>query len=174
MIDLIVFIAGSIIILSISRTSLTAPGTYQFYRTIVWEIILVMFTINRNTWFMDPFTWNQWLSWILLVVSIILLFEGIYFLRKFGKSKDPVEMTTELVIKGIYKHIRHPLYSSLLFLSWGIFFKSPSILDLVLTVLSTLFLIATTSADEKISIDKFGDDYRTYMKSTKRFIPHLF
>ena len=35
------------------------------------------------------------------------------------------EKTTELVTSGIFKYIRHPLYSSLIFLTWGIYFKHP-------------------------------------------------
>ncbi len=35
------------------------------------------------------------------------------------------EKTTELVTTGIFKYIRHPLYSSLIFLTWGIYFKHP-------------------------------------------------
>jgi hypothetical protein len=36
------------------------------------------------------------------------------------------EKTTQLVTTGVFKYIRHPLYSSLLLLAWGVFFKHPS------------------------------------------------
>ncbi|MCK7540462.1 MAG: hypothetical protein MZV63_61010 [Marinilabiliales bacterium] len=35
------------------------------------------------------------------------------------------EKTTELVTSGIYRYIRHPMYSSLLLLAWGIWLKQP-------------------------------------------------
>ena len=36
------------------------------------------------------------------------------------------EKTSKLVTVGLYRYICHPLYSSLFFLGWGVFFKSPS------------------------------------------------
>jgi protein-S-isoprenylcysteine O-methyltransferase Ste14 len=84
------------------------------------------------------------------------------------------EKTTTLVNTGIYHYIRHPLYSSLLFLAWGIFFKVPTWLGALLGLAATLFLIATAKADEAECIRFFGPAYETYMKQTKRFVPFLF
>ena len=49
---------------------------------------------------------------------------------------------------GIYRYIRHPLYSSLFLLTWGIFFKAPGWLGLVLALAASAFLVATARADE--------------------------
>ena len=83
------------------------------------------------------------------------------------------EKTTTLVNTGIYHYIRHPLYSSLLFLAWGIFFKVPTWLGALLALAATLFLFATAKADEAECIRFFGPAYETYMKQTKRFVPFL-
>ena len=69
------------------------------------------------------------------------------------------ERTTELIDTGIFKYIRHPLYSSLLFLTWGIFLKSTSMELMIVSLLSTLFLYLTAIFDEKECIDYFGDKY---------------
>lgn len=84
------------------------------------------------------------------------------------------EKTTALITGGIYAHIRHPLYSSLLLLAWGISFKAPSLPGVLLAHVSTTFLIATARADEAECIRFFGDEYQEYMRTTKRFIPFLF
>jgi protein-S-isoprenylcysteine O-methyltransferase Ste14 len=95
-----------------------------------------------------------------------------------NRESDPsllaFEKTTQLVTSGIYKYIRHPLYSSLLLLTWGIFFKLPSFAGGILALTATLFLIATAKADEDECIKFFGTEYQNYMKHTKRFIPFLF
>jgi protein-S-isoprenylcysteine O-methyltransferase Ste14 len=52
---------------------------------------------------------------------------------------DAIEKTTILVTTGAYRYIRHPLYSSLLFLAWGIFFKAPSWPGGLLALAATFF-----------------------------------
>lgn len=133
-----------------------------------------MFVLNLQTWFENPFSWYQILSWILLLVSLIPLIYGVILLRTIGKPTDQLEATSYLVTKGIYRFIRHPLYASLLFLAWGIFFKSPSILDGCLAVVTTAFLYATARSDEAECKIKFGEEYTAYMTKTCMFIPFIF
>ena len=181
---LIIFFIGSCLLAYISRASLRKPGVHGFYRFFAWETILLIFLLNINSWFQNPFVWHQLISWALLFVSFMPLFLGVQTLRKGGQPTEErpgdssllsFEKTTILVTTGIYRYIRHPLYSSLLLLAWGIFFKVPSSLpNCLLVLVSTTFLIATTIADEQECIQFFGEDYRTYMQKTKRFIPFLF
>ena len=170
----ILFGLGTIGILWISIPSLRRPGSHGYYRFFAWEIILGLFALNLRDWFYGPFAWYQILSWILLVGSLIPICYGVILLRKIGKPTDELEATTQLVTSGIYRFIRHPLYASLLYLAWGIFFKSPSLLDGCLAVVTSAFLYATARADEAECGIKFGQAYAGYMKKTRMFIPLLF
>jgi protein-S-isoprenylcysteine O-methyltransferase Ste14 len=171
--EAIIFVIGSVGIVWISIPSLRQPGSHGFYRFFAWEIIFGLFMINLRSWFVNPFAWNQILSWILLVVCLIPIASGIFLLRTVGKPTDQLEATTLLVTKGIYQSIRHPLYASLIYLAWGIFFKSPSLLGICLASVSTGFLYATARADESECLVKFGGEYAEYMKKTKMFIPFV-
>jgi len=179
----IIFIVVSLIILAVSWKSLQQPGSHGFYRFFAWETILALFVINMNVWFYKPFAWNQVISWILLFLSFIPLVFGVQSLRRRGKPAEQregepsllaFEKTTALVTSGIYHYIRHPLYSSLFLLAWGIFFKSPSWLGVVLAIAATFFLVATAKADESECTRFFGAQYQEYMKTTKRFVPYVF
>ncbi len=174
MIETILFVLGSIGIIWISFPSLRQPGSHGFYRFFAWEIIWGMFLLAGRGWFAHPFAWYQLISWFLLVVCLIPIIYGVVLLRVRGKPTDELEATTHLVTSGIYKLIRHPLYASLLFLAWGIFFKSPSLLDGCLAAVATAFLYATARADENECLVKFGKDYGDYMQRTKMFVPYLF
>jgi protein-S-isoprenylcysteine O-methyltransferase Ste14 len=83
------------------------------------------------------------------------------------------EKTTELVTEGVYRYIRHPMYSALLFLSWGAFLKHPTMITVCLIVCSTLFLTNTAKREERENINYFGIAYQEYMKSTNMFIPFI-
>lgn len=183
MFRLLAFAVASAGIVYISRASLHVPRSHGFYRFFAWELILALFLLNMDVWFLSPFSWHQLISWPLLIISIIPLVLGVRMLISKGKPKaqreaEPqllaFEKTSTLVTTGIYRYIRHPLYSSLLFLTWGIFFKSLTWPSALLALAATLFLIATALADETECMRFFGQEYQNYMNQTKRFVPFLF
>ncbi len=174
MIETIIFALGSVGIIWVSIPSLRQTGSHGFYRFFAWEIILGLIVINLRNWFVNPFSWYQTVSWILLVVCLVPVLNGVYLLRTVGKPADQLEATTQLVTKGIFHFIRHPLYASLIYLAWGIFFKSPSLLGVCLGAVSTVFLYATACADEAECLVKFGSEYAEYMKRTRMFVPFVF
>lgn len=179
----IIFAVSSLLITVISWKSLHDPRSHGFYRFFAWEAILALFALNMEFWFYKPFAWNQIIAWSLLLLCLIPLAFGIHSLRTRGKPAkqregDPsllaFEKTTTLVTSGIYRYIRHPLYSSLLLLTWGIFFKAPSWFAAALAGTATVFLIATARADEAECTRFFGPAYQEYMQKTKGFVPYLF
>ena len=180
---IIIFILSTLLLVYISRASLRKPRSHGFFRFFAWEAIVGLFLFNVEDWFRDPFVWNQLVAWTLLFVCLIPLFFGVQALRSRGQPAEKrvgadsllsFEKTTQLVTSGIYQYIRHPLYSSLLLLTWGIFFKSISLAGGALAALSTLFLVFTAKADEAECVQFFGPKYNEYMQKTKRFIPFIF
>ncbi len=174
MIEAVLFFVGSIFITWVSISSLRRPGSHGYYRFYAWETIWGLFLINVRGWFVHPFAWYQIISWIFLFTSLIPLLFGVYLLRKAGKPTNALEATTILVKSGIYHYIRHPLYASLLYLAWGIFFKSPSLVGGCVATVASTFLYATARADETECQVKFGEEYAMYMNQTRMFIPFIF
>ena len=182
MLKLVVFVVVSAGFAYVSRTSLPVPRSHGFYRFFAWECLLALFLLNVENWFRDPFSLHQVVSWLLLIASLFLVIHGVYLLRRIGKPDDKreeapllaFEKTTALVIEGAYRYIRHPLYSSLLFLGWGVFFKDPSWAGVCLAGAATFFLAMTAKAEEGENIRFFGTAYQEYMKRTKMFVPFLF
>jgi protein-S-isoprenylcysteine O-methyltransferase Ste14 len=171
--EIVIFLFGSAVILWFSWLPLRQPGSHGFFRFFAWEAILGLFVLNVRDWFVNPFAWYQLVSWVLLLASLVPIIYGVLLLRSAGKPTDALEATTRLVTTGIYHTIRHPLYASLLYLAWGIYFKSPSLLDGLIVAVTTAFLYATARADENECLVKFGDEYAGYMKQTKMFVPFI-
>jgi protein-S-isoprenylcysteine O-methyltransferase Ste14 len=162
---------------------LRVPRSHGFYRFFAWEAILALFLLNVEFWFRNPFAWYQIIAWTLLFASFIPLGFGVQALRARGKPVDrrdgdpsllAFEKTTELVTTGIYRYIRHPLYSSLFLLTWGTFFKLPSPIGGILVIAAMIFLVLTAKADEAECTKFFGSQYQEYMQKTKMFLPFLF
>ena len=180
--QIIAFLGLSVALIYISRSALRAPRSHGFYRFFAWEFILALIILNIDVWFADPWSWHQIISWVLLVVSLVPLAFGIRSLVRRGKptqhrAGEPqllaFEKTSTLVTTGIYHYIRHPLYSSLLLLAWGVFFKAPGWLGGGLALAATAFLVATAKADEAECQRFFGQAYVDYLKRTKRFLPFV-
>jgi len=165
-----------------SRRALAHPASHGFYRFFAWEAIAVLIVFNLPYWFDNPASATQLFSWTLLAASIALVVSGLLLLRRHGGIRNPstigpnyaFENTSRLVTRGVYRYIRHPLYSSLLFLGWGAYLKSPSRDSSFAVFCASLFLFITARVEEGENLARFGEMYATYMKRSRMFIPFLF
>ncbi len=178
----VLFGAISLVLAYISRASLRSPASHGFYRFFAWISIAALFCMNLDVWFRDPLSGHQLISWFLLLVSLVPLALGIQALVRRGKpvryrQEEPYllwfEKTTTLVTTGVFRFIRHPIYSSLLWLAWGLFFKAPDLTGGLLGIAATIFLFFTARAEEAECIRFFGPIYQEYMKKTKMFLPFV-
>ncbi len=182
-VKLLVLAAGAAAIVWVSRGPLRQPGSHGFYRTFAWLAILGLFVLNDERWFDDPFAPWQLVSWFLLIGATFLVLHGVHLLRVIGRpaasaasaAEYRFENTTRLVEVGAYRYIRHPLYASLLWLAWGIYFKVPlSPAGLALALAASAFLVLTARSEEGELQRKFGADYAAYRQRTKMFVPFVF
>ena len=178
---LILFGILSIPVIWISWRTLFNVKSHGFFRFIGWECILWLFSSNWRFWFADPLSVLQLFSWTFLIASGFVVIAGVSIMRKKGKSDEKriekelyaFEKTSQLIDTGIFQYIRHPLYASLIFLTWGILLKHVTLELLAISVLSTLSFFLTSLFDEKECIAYFGETYIAYMKRSKRFIPFI-
>ncbi|MBU0482455.1 MAG: isoprenylcysteine carboxylmethyltransferase family protein [Proteobacteria bacterium] len=177
----IIFVLCTLFFVVFSWRSLHNPKHHGFYRFFVFEGTLILVLMNYPFWFTSPFSPLQLLSWTFLFTSILFVLQGFLVLRKSGGSGHRkansenlrFENTVNLVADGLYKHIRHPMYSSLLLLAWGAFLKNITIPGFLAVTITTAFLLATAKTEERENISFFGSRYQKYIKQTKMFLPYL-
>ena len=182
MLKLFLFIIISCCLWYISRASVRVVGSHGFYRFFAWEAITALILLNFDMWFVRPLSLFQIISWIFLLVSLVLLWNGYTMIRSKGKPNKQrqdntlftLEKTSVLMTSGVYKYIRHPLYGSLLFLAWGVFLKNVTWPSLCMVTGATACLVLTATADEAECIRYFGPSYKEYMSHTKMFIPFIY
>jgi len=182
MLELAIFLLGSLGFIFLSRRALKEHHLYGFPRFFAFEAILGLVVLNGGDWFTRPFSLPQLLSWLLLLGSAYLAIYSFRVLRVYGvpdssiqdSGKLEFEKTTHLVTKGPYRLIRHPLYASLLFLTWGIALKQINLVSMMLAIIASLALFLTAVYEERENLIKFGDEYAGYVQHSKRFIPYIF
>jgi protein-S-isoprenylcysteine O-methyltransferase Ste14 len=107
----------------------------------------------------------------------VLCVLGVYWLfSSIGSGISPTSATRQqhkLVTHGIYRYVRHPLYTvgSALFISFGVMADNWFIA--ALGIFTFLLMAIRTPKEEANLIEKFGDEYREYMKTTGKFFPKL-
>lgn len=79
-----------------------------------------------------------------------------------------------IVTYGAYKYVRHPFYSAFLLALIGTLIACPHPGTLVCLAYTALMLRYTAGKEEhKLSNSEFGDEYRSYLARTGRFLPRL-
>lgn len=115
--------------------------------------------------------WVRWLGFVIGVLCVL----GIYWLfSSIGSGITPTSATRKqhsLVTSGPYRWVRHPLYTiaSTLFVAFGMMADIWFIA--ALGMLTFVLMAIRTPKEEANLIEKFGDEYRDYMKRTGAFLP---
>jgi len=134
---------------------------------------IVMYVLARFLPFGDfDFTGRLYLMWVLLGLGFLI---GLISLFQFFKSKtsiDPRDLkkATELVVNGLYKITRNPMYLALLLvlLAWGLYVPN------AFNFLIVIFFVAYMNKfqiipEEKALTEKFGKAYLIYLIKVRRW-----
>jgi protein-S-isoprenylcysteine O-methyltransferase Ste14 len=171
----IAFLAvGAAAAAAVTWRSLRNRQSHALPRCVAFLAILLLLAWNLRRWFADPLSPLQLASWFLLGCSLLLVVPGFRLLRRVGTPRDAFESTTELVTTGIYRHIRHPLYGSLLFLAWGTLLKRPTLAGAIAALVASAAVTATARLEERENVRRFGEAYVEYRRTSSMFVPYLF
>jgi len=81
----------------------------------------------------------------------------------------------QLVTDGIFQYVRHPHYTSLLIVGFGLAFFFFSLFALLIAVIAIPIMIWSIVDEEKLLIKQYGNEYKKYMEKVPwRMIPKIF
>jgi protein-S-isoprenylcysteine O-methyltransferase Ste14 len=137
---------------------------------------MLVYMINPSWMAWAALPLPEWLRWAGAILGIATLPLIYWLFSNRGKNVSETILTKErheLVTRGPYRWVRHPLYSTA---SLGIFalgLLAANWFMLLMIFLIMIMLPALVSQEEAQLIEKFGDAYREYMKRTGRFLPRV-
>jgi len=109
---------------------------------------------------------------IFLGISLFLFGTFVYFKWEIFWHKT---FKGQLVTGGIFQHIRHPHYTSLLIVGFGLALFFNSIAALIIAIIAMPIMIWSIIDEEKLLIRQYGQEYKDYMKKVPwRIIPKIF
>jgi len=81
----------------------------------------------------------------------------------------------QLVTGGIFQYIRHPHYTSLLIVGFGLAFFFYSLFAIAIAVIAIPIMIWSILDEEKLLTKQYGEDYKKFMEKVPwRIIPKIF
>lgn len=124
------------------------------------------------------YDFRPWMGWFGLVLEVCFL--ALFFAshRQLGRNWSvtlEIRDRHKLVSEGLYRYIRHPMYSS--FWLWAIAqaFLIPNWVAGLSGVLGVgILYFARVDAEEKLMIEAFGEEYRSYAAKTGRLFPSVY
>jgi protein-S-isoprenylcysteine O-methyltransferase Ste14 len=113
------------------------------------------------------------LGFILFVVGVAIRLAGKRALGKYYSYGLRVLPDHKLVTSGIYRYVRHPISMAVLIYDPGIPLIFSSLYGFLITLALIPLVLYRIRIEERMLIQKFGDEYLDYMRRTKKLIPFL-
>ena len=141
-------------------------------------MIIPLFFIFSSWLDFANYSLPNWLGWtgaVLFAGASVLLWKTHQDLGRNWTPTLGIRDEHTLISEGIFKYIRHPMYAA--HLLWAL--AQPLLLHNWIAGFSFLAVVIPhyllrIGDEEKMMLDKFGDEYSEYMKKTGRFFPKLF
>lgn len=120
-------------------------------------------------------SWAGWLGVILLAGALFVFWRAHADLGLNWSPTLEIRETHELITRGIYGMIRHPMYAS----QWLWVIAQPLLLqNWIAGFLNLLvfipFYILRVRAEEQLMLEQFGDQYRSYMQKVGGVFPKFY
>ena len=136
--------------------------------------ILVSYALNLS--WLDRFhiAFPDWLRWAGFGLGLISILFWTWTQFALGKDWSPqLQLRTNhhLVTTGPYTHIRHPMYTAITGFGVGLALVGANWIFVALTLLVIAGLALRIPKEEKMLINEFGDEYRSYMQRTGSLYP---
>jgi len=149
-----------------------------FYSTVSLLMFLAVFLYAATIPTELLFTSGAVLEYMALMLSGIGTIILIKSFKYFGLTRfiglppyDDLHEKQQLIIKGIHRHLRHPIYLGLIFIFLGYFLFLPAIASFIHLVALVIYIPIGIYFEEKKLITIFGSAYLDYKREIPAIIP---
>lgn len=114
----------------------------------------------------------DWINLILAGLGVLIIIVSMLQLNK-NLSPFPTPLkNSDLVVSGLFKYVRHPIYSGILITTFFLAIYLDSGYKLIIVLLLALLFYYKSDFEEE-QLDKKFPEYKSYKASTGRFYPRF-
>ncbi len=146
---------------------------------IIWSVYITqLFAVLEAAYFRYPKS-VQWdifstIFLILIILGLVLRTWAIYTLGNYFTMHLSIQKEHKIIRSGPYKYFRHPSYVGAFFTYFGTTVFLHSWFSLIASaIILPIAWLRRIHYEEKLLIEEFGEEYKTYCKSVKRAIPGI-
>ena len=142
------------------------PGTVTVY--LPYRLLVPVNFPSLLTW-----SFGQYLGVVFVLLGTGILLNCVWSFAHHGRGTlAPFDETRILVLAGLYKYVRNPMYVGVIGILLGesMFFWSRPLLVYSL-IMFTLFNVIVIGYEEHRLRSKYGDEYRRYCAAVGRWLP---
>jgi len=156
---------------------------YKYYRifytvfSFLFLVALLYFQVTISTSQLFNLTSFSVLFGILITFAGLMLMIaciGKYFISLSGlRSLVSENSSNQLMITGVHRYVRHPLYLGTFIFIWGLFLLLPYLSLLIANTIITIYTLIGITLEEKKLIREFGESYLQYRSKVPKLLPLL-
>lgn len=143
----------------------------DFAFVIIQAILFISYFLDVELHSLQPSFFNLFLGLLFTAIGLVVTLMAILQLSTNLSPFPTPKTNSELIQHGLYKYIRHPIYTGILFLGFGIALYLNSTFKLLLTSLLWILFYFKSVYEEKQLQKKFSQ-YKDYKKTAGRFFPN--
>ncbi len=146
--------------------TILVPGTVM--------VLIPYWILNRNLVLL-PSHWEirHYLALVPALLGIAIYFRCVWDFATVGcGTPAPIDPPKTLVVRGLFRYVRNPMYIGGLFLLLGeaMFFRSLALLKYAVVIFIVYHLFVVFYEEPSLE-RKFGESYRRYRQNVRRWIP---
>jgi protein-S-isoprenylcysteine O-methyltransferase Ste14 len=159
---------------SLAEEGLAIALALRLFGLSLWASVFAFLNPAWMSW--SRFPLPDWARWLGIILGVLANFLAYWVFSHLAHNVSPTVVAREkaqLVTSGPYRWVRHPLYSMGTIAYLGFALLAENWWIALLSTLVFVVLAVRTPKEEAKLIEKFGDQYREYMKTTGRYLPRL-
>jgi protein-S-isoprenylcysteine O-methyltransferase Ste14 len=110
----------------------------------------------------------------MILLGMIIRFVAIATLKRNFSGRLRIRANHTLVTNGIYHWMRHPAYLGFILFFLGIPILVSSVLGFLVMFFLVPLILRRIRNEEEMLIERFGSEYKEYMKQSKKLIPFFY
>lgn len=139
---------------------------------------LMLLGLFLVAWVLDSFFLN-WTTFVAAYLPLLLrlVLAGLFLLAGFllaGAAHSVIDKdggSRSVRTSGVFRYVRHPLYLGSLLFYLALTISTCSMVSLVFLIAIFAFYNYIAGYEEKLMLNRFGDEYADYMRQTGKWIP---
>jgi protein-S-isoprenylcysteine O-methyltransferase Ste14 len=154
----------------------------NFYRTLIFVLFLGPGpVIGLVPWWISgwrivtPIAAWRYLGLLMIGVGLVPLADSIVrFVREGHGTPEPLHPTDTLVVSGLYRYVRNPMYLGVLLMIFGqaVFFASRSV-AMYGAIAAAIMHAFVLGYEEPTLQRRYGDEYANFCHHVPRWFPRL-